>query len=41
VLRDGRVVAMLPMRDLLRDEVEERDEEISHLRAYIHQDGPH
>ena len=37
VVQDGRVIAMLSMRDLLRDEIEEQDEEIRHLRAYIHQ----
>jgi len=40
VLSEGQVVAMLSMRDLLRDEVEERDEEIRHLREYLHQPGP-
>ena len=34
---DGTVVAMLSMRDLLRDEIEEQYEEIRELRAYIHQ----
>ncbi len=34
VLHDGRAIAMLSMRDLLRDEVEERDEELSSLRAH-------
>lgn len=37
VVHDGRVVAMLSMRDLLRDEIEEQGEEIRNLRAYIHQ----
>jgi CBS domain-containing protein len=37
VLEDGEVVAMLSMRDLLRDEIEEQGEEIQHLRAYLHQ----
>ncbi len=41
VLSGNQLLAMLSMRDLLRDELEERDEEISHLRAYIHQPGPH
>jgi CBS domain-containing protein len=41
ILSAGRVIAMLSMRDLLRDEIEERNEEIRHLRAYIHQDPPH
>lgn len=34
---DGTVVAVLSMRDLLRDEIEEQHEEIRELRAYIHQ----
>ena len=37
VLEDGRLIAMLSMRDLLRDEIEEQDEEIRGLRAYLHQ----
>ena len=37
VIQGGRVIAMLSMRDLLRDEIEEQTEEIRHLRAYIHQ----
>jgi CBS domain-containing protein len=37
VVQDGRVIAMLSMRDLLRDEIEEQEEEIRHLRSYIHQ----
>ena len=37
---DGRVISMISMRDLLRDEIEEQTEEIRHLRAYIHQDSP-
>jgi len=37
VVDDGRLVAMLSMRDLLRDEIEEQDEEIRGLRAYLHQ----
>ena len=37
VLEDGRLIAMLSMRDLLRDEIEEQHEEIEGLRAYIHQ----
>ncbi len=40
VVHDGRVVAMLSMRDLLRDEIKEQDEEIRHLRAYIQQAPP-
>jgi CBS domain-containing protein len=37
VIDEGRLVAMLSMRDLLRDEIEEQDEEIRGLRAYLHQ----
>jgi CBS domain-containing protein len=37
VVQDGRVIAMLSMRDLLKDEIDEQDEEIRQLRAYIHQ----
>ena len=37
VLEDGRLVAMLSMRDLLRDEIAEHVEEIRGLRAYLHQ----
>ncbi len=37
VIEDGEVVAMLSMRDLLRDEIEEQDEEIRSLRAYLYQ----
>ena len=40
VVHDGRVIAMLSMRDLLRDEIEEQGEEIRHLRAYIQQAPP-
>ncbi len=36
VLEDGRAVAMLSMRDLLRDEIEEQREEIVVLQAYLH-----
>jgi CBS domain-containing protein len=37
VLEGGRLVAVLSMRDLLRDEIEEQHEEIAGLRAYLHQ----
>ena len=37
VSNGGRVIAMVSMRDLLRDEIEEQDQEIRHLRAYLHQ----
>ena len=37
VLDQGRLVAVLSMRDLLRDEIAEQHEEIQGLRAYLHQ----
>ena len=37
IIEDDEVVAMLSMRDLLRDEIQEQGEEIESLRAYIHQ----
>jgi CBS domain-containing protein len=37
VLEDGRLIAVLSLRDLLRDEIEEQHEEIEGLRAYLHQ----
>jgi CBS domain-containing protein len=37
VVADGRVIAMISMRDLMRDEIEEQVEEIRGLRQYIHQ----
>jgi CBS domain-containing protein len=37
VVSDGRVIAMISMRDLMRDEIEEQVEEIRGLRAYIQQ----
>jgi CBS domain-containing protein len=40
VLAEDRVIAMLSMRDLLRDEIEEQVEEIRHLRAYVYQTPP-
>jgi CBS domain-containing protein len=40
VIHDGRVISMLSMRDLLRDEIDEQIEEIRSLRAYIHQSPP-
>ena len=40
VLAGERVLAMLSMRDLLRDEIEEQFEEIRHLRAYVYQVPP-
>jgi CBS domain-containing protein len=35
VVHDGRLVAMLSMRDLLRGEIEERTREISELRSHL------
>lgn len=40
VMAGGRAIAMLSMRDLLRDEIEEQVEEIRHLRAYVYQTPP-
>jgi CBS domain-containing protein len=37
VLSGARVIGVLSMRDLLRDELAEQDQEIRHLRAYLHQ----
>jgi CBS domain-containing protein len=37
VVAEGRVIAMISMRDLLSDEIEEQVEEIRTLRAYLHQ----
>jgi CBS domain-containing protein len=37
VLEGGQLIAVLSMRDLLRDEIEEQHEEIQGLRAYLHQ----
>lgn len=37
VLSGGRVIAMLSMRDLLQDDLEEQLAENQQLRAYIHQ----
>jgi CBS domain-containing protein len=36
VLRDGRVVAFLSMRDVMNYELERKTEELHHMRAYIH-----
>lgn len=38
VLAEGRVVGVLSMRDLLRDEIREAVEENRALRAYLHQE---
>ena len=37
VVAEGRVIAMISMRGLMRDEIEEQVEEIRELRAYITQ----
>lgn len=36
VMRAGRVVAFLSMRDLMNDELARKTEELHHMRAYIH-----
>jgi len=38
VVADARVIAMVSMRDLLRDELQEQDHEIQSLKAYLHQE---
>jgi CBS domain-containing protein len=40
VLASGRVIAMISMRDLMWDEIEEQVEEIRQLRAYVWQTPP-
>lgn len=40
VLANGHVIAMISMRDLLWDEIEEQVEEIRQLRAYVWQTPP-
>ena len=40
VVADGRLIGMLSMRDLLRDEIAEQGEEIRNLRAYLYQQPP-
>jgi CBS domain-containing protein len=37
VLAGGRVIGMISMRDLLRDELEEERHDLRELRAYLHQ----
>jgi len=37
VVAGSRVIGVLSMRDLLRDELAEQDQEIRQLRAYLHQ----
>ncbi len=40
VVHDGRAIAMLSMRDLLRDGLEERTDELNSLRARLPASGP-
>ncbi len=37
IVSAGRVISMVSMRDLLRDELQEQSDEIRSLRAYLHQ----
>jgi CBS domain-containing protein len=37
IVVDSKVIGMISMRDLLRDELAEQDHEIRSLRAYLHQ----
>ncbi len=37
VVAEGRIIGMLSMRDLMRDELQEQDHEIRSLKAYMHQ----
>ncbi|MDJ0849766.1 MAG: CBS domain-containing protein [Myxococcota bacterium] len=37
VRASGRLIGMISMRDLLNDEIQEQDDEIRSLKAYIHQ----
>jgi CBS domain-containing protein len=37
VLAEGRVLGMISMRDLLRDELEEERQDLRELRAYLYQ----
>jgi CBS domain-containing protein len=40
ILVDGKLIAVLSLRDLLRDELAEQQDEIRSLRAYLHQTPP-
>jgi CBS domain-containing protein len=40
VVTEGRVIGMISMRDLLRDEIDEQRDEIRNLRAYLYQQPP-
>lgn len=37
VVAEGRLIGMLSMRDLLRDEIAEQEQEIRSLKAYLYQ----
>ena len=37
ILIDGKVIGVVSMRDLLRDEIAEQHDEIRSLKAYLHQ----
>ena len=37
IVIDGKVIGVVSMRDLLRDELAEQDDEIRSLKAYLHQ----
>ena len=38
VVSEGRLVAMLSIRDLMRAEIDDTGDELEHLRAYLYQD---
>ena len=38
VVSEGRLVAMLSIRDLMRAEMDDTGDELEHLRAYLYQD---
>ena len=40
IVEDGRVIAMLSLRDLMRVEIDEKNEEIKWMNAYIHDVPP-
>lgn len=40
VLRDGRLAGIVSMRDFIRRELEDRDEALTLLNAYVHQVPP-
>jgi CBS domain-containing protein len=41
VLRDGEIVGILSLRDLLRAHLSVKEQEVKHLTAYIKGDEPH